>query len=222
MIYSIVIVLITLLLLYAKTKNLALILKILASLTFVYTAIFSYLKNPINSAYPILLFIGLIFALFGDIFLVLKSRTKEGLDNVFLMGLISFSITHIFYSSAFMTLGSFGFVTLISTILFSIFYSVFFDSLKCINFKNMFYPSHIYIIAVSFMFSNTLGLIGSNINHSALLLMLIGALLFMISDFILTFVLFFDNCPKFMELINLLTYYLGQILLALSILYLSK
>lgn len=50
-------------------------------------------------------------------------------------------------------------------------------------------------------------------------MIIMGAILFTISDMILCFVLFYKDCPKFMESINLATYYIGQMIIALSIGY---
>ena len=219
MILSIVLLFIILLFLYLKTKNLALILKISGSFVFVYMAIWAFFKNPTNPNYFILVFIGLIFSFLGDVFLVLKSKTDNGFDKIFFLGLASFIITHIFYSLAFISLGSLNIYTLICTILTFFIFMKFFKSLKNFSFKSMAIPCYIYILAISFMLCNALSLISCNLNKTALLFLTIGALLFFISDFIISFILFFDNCPKFLGIINLITYYLGQILIALSIYY---
>lgn len=184
-----------------------------------YIALFSYVHNPTNFNYFILAFIGLIFSFFGDTFLVLKSKSTKGLDNMFFLGLICFLVTHVFYSLSFITLGSLNIFTFIVTILIFFSFIIFFKSIKNFNFKNMTIPCYIYIFAICFMFCNSISLTNCNLNNTGLILIISGAFLFMISDFILSFILFFDNYPKFMIPINLLTYYFGQVLIALSILY---
>lgn len=219
MVYSIICLCIILLFLYIKTKNLALIGKICASLVFIYLGIFSYLNNPTNFSYFILLFIGLTFSFFGDIFLILKSKSKNKPDPMLFSGLICFVITHIFYSLAFITLGSFNLLVPICTISMFFGFTMFFKSQKNINFRNLIIFCHVYIFTICFMVCNALSLINCNLDKTGLVLVILGALLFMLSDFIITFILFTDDSPKFIGIINLITYYTGQILIALSILY---
>lgn len=216
---SIILLIICLFFLYIKTKNLYLILKISASSVFIYVALLSYINNPTNINYFILIFIALIFSFLGDVFLVLKSKPLKKLDTMFFLGLASFVMTHIFYSSAFITLGSFNIFISILTVLVSLTLITFFKSLKNFDFKNGTIPSYIYIFAISFMFCNALGLIKCNLDKALLLLLIIGPLLVFISDFIISFIFFFEKSPKFLIPMNLVTYYLGQYLIALSILY---
>ena len=42
---------------------------------------------------------------------------------------------------------------------------------------------------------------------------------FVLSDLILSFDYFYKDCPKFVGVINLLVYYIAQLLIALSVLY---
>ena len=219
MIYSIIALCIILLFLYIKTKNLYLTFKIAASSVFIYTALFSYINNPTNFNYFILVLIALIFAFLGDIFLALKAKPFEKLDNMFFLGLTSFVITHIFYSLAFISLGSLNIFIFILAILVALTLITFFKSIKNFSFKNWTTPSYIYIFAISFMLSNALGLIKCSLDKTPLLLLIIGPLLLFISDFIISFIFFFEKPSKILGPINLITYYLGQILIALSILY---
>lgn len=216
---SIILLVIFLFFLYIKTKNLYLILKISASSVFIYTALLSYINNSTNINYFILIFIALIFSFLGDIFLVLKAKPLKKLDNMFFLGLTCFLITHILYSSAFISLGSLDIFVFILSILVALTLITFFKSIKNFDFKNGTIPSYIYIFAISFMFCNALGLIRCNLNKPALILLITGTLLFFISDFIISFIFFFKNSSKFLIPMNLLTYYLGQILIALSLLY---
>lgn len=68
--------------------------------------------------------------------------------------------------------------------------------------------------AISLITVNSLNLIAKS-------LVIIGATLFLISDYLLSLFLLNKNCPKFISRLNLITYYLGQILIALSILYIA-
>ena len=83
-------------------------------------------------------------------------------------------------------------------------------------------PGIIYCLIISFMLCKAISLITVNsLNLIAKSLVIIGATLFVISDYLLSLFLLNKNCPKFISRLNLITYYLGQILIALSILYIA-
>lgn len=79
------------------------------SLLFVLTAL-TLKQTP--SAYQTLLLWGLVFCLGGDVFLALPPRI------MFLLGLISFLIGHVFYVAAFLGLGKAGIRTLLGALVF--------------------------------------------------------------------------------------------------------
>lgn len=204
-----------------KIKKFYLPFKIFVSFSYLFIAIFSYMKNKTNPIYFYLIFTALIFSFIADILLALthSSKPKTQLNKLLLAGIICFCMTHIIYSASFIYLGSFNILVVMSTILISLAFIIFFKSFKSLNFNTMSTPAFIYIIAICFMVCNAVSLSNCNINDIATKLIITGALLFMISDFIIYFILFTDNPPKFLGVFNLIFYYASQILIALSILH---
>lgn len=205
---------------YTDNYRFRLISKTLCSICFLSIAISAYINNPSNLKYFLLIFIGLIFSLCGDIFLGIHTTNSKTKFNLFLIGLISFSITHILYSICFVNISSLYFKVL----LFSLFLAIIlFASIKLnkkIILGKITLPGAIYCFLISFMVCSSL-LIStvSILNPIMISLIIIGAICFMISDYILAFVVFYNECPKIASPLNLVFYYIGQILIALSILY---
>ena len=75
----------------------ALFLKASASLTFVMCAITALLMAPENNRYGILIVIGMMFGVLGDIWLDLKYVQKEHEEAYTFAGMITFLIGHLFY-----------------------------------------------------------------------------------------------------------------------------
>lgn len=199
-----------------------LIAKIFTSLCFLLVSLFSYLSNPINPKYFFLIFIGLIFSFIGDVLLGINTKNHNIKTNLFLSGGFAFSITHIFYSICFITLVGIH----IRDFIYAIFISfILLSTLICnkkLTINKYHLPGIIYCLIISFMLCKAISLITVNsLNLIAKSLVIIGATLFIIYDYLLSLFLLNKNCPKFISRLNLITYYLGQILIALSILYIA-
>ena len=190
------------------------IFKAAASVMFILTAVFSYKYSGKNKKTFIIMLIGFIFALGGDVFL---SFGSSGI--FFVLGLGSFSLAHIFYTAAFCSLVKFSPKDLIPALIIAvptICFAVFNDSF---NFNGMLPLVVLYTILISVMVSKAISLLRlENKNMPSVLFSIIGAVLFFISDFILVFVFFYDKDFTLLPYLNLIIYYSGQALLALSFL----
>lgn len=205
---------------HTSIKNLRLTFKIVTSLGFLLISLSAYFNNPNNFNYFLFIFIGLLFSFLGDIFLGIKSSNLTTANILFLCGLISFSITHIFYSLSFINLSKLFFRDFLFAIMLAFILISILKCIKKINFKNMFIPVCFYGLIISFMVCTALSLVTTTYLNSLFLSLIIsGSILFLISDYILSFVLFYKNYPKIISILNLITYYIAQILIALSILY---
>ncbi|QJA08948.1 hypothetical protein HF520_08295 [Romboutsia sp. CE17] len=206
---------------YKPVKNYRLIFKIITSILFISTGIISYLHSQGDFYYFILLIIGLIFSLFGDILLVPKINTRTGeLTKMFLYGLISFSITHIMYVLAFIHVCSFNWTDLIIVFIISSLIIYTLKHNKNINFKNMFIPTYVYSYLICLMVFESFKVTLLSLNEYSSSLLLLGSLLFVFSDIILAFILFYNKPSKVLSGLNLLTYYIGQLLIASTLLFL--
>lgn len=193
------------------------VFKFLTSLFFVLIAVSSRKKQH-NKKYFSFMLSGLIFSLVGDVFLSFFDNS-----TFFILGLFSFSVAHIFYSIGFcvltkMTWKDIAFASVLAIPVIS------FVKLKDgFDFGSMFPLIVMYAILISVMLSKSLSLLKLREgNILPITLIISGTLLFFISDFILVFVLYYSNKAEILTYLNLMTYYLGQGLLALSFIKVLK
>ena len=172
-----------------------------APIFWLFFSIFLFRSPTVPTFYSICIKIGLLFCGVGDIFLVYDS------EGYLIPGIITFAIGHIFYILAC------GFSP------FGLGYFVPF-ALYLIVFVNIFYPylRGILIIAVP-IYSTVIScmmwraLVAASENSS--LSLALGAILFGISDSLLSTNMFIKNLP-FANYSVMITYYLGQYFFAIS------
>lgn len=193
-------------------EHYSLIFKTLCSLCFVLCSYFSFKKSKGNKKYFTLIFIGLVFCLFGDVLLELHENT------FFTLGTTAFMIGHIFFIISFIYLTSLG---LKDIILYAVLLTLaisFLLNMSGFDFRGMFTLVLVYTIIIVFMVTKSLSLLKfRKENTLCVFLTIIGAFLFFISDFILLFMLFYKNCPVILSFLNLIIYYTGQGFLAISL-----
>jgi uncharacterized membrane protein YhhN len=161
--------------------------------------------EPPSLSYKLAIVAGLIFSLAGDIFLMLPS-------DRFVSALISFLIAHLLYIFAFSTVG--GFYASIWSLLPFLLFGVSFMILMWPDLGSMKIPALIYALAIVIMAWQAFG----NWHLTGQLpafLAFIGALLFVISDSVLTLNRFKISF-QLAQAIILSTYYAAQWLIALS------
>lgn len=158
------------------------------------------------SKYKILIVIGILFSLAGDIFLMLPS-------DQFLIGLICFLITHICYIVAFLLASRFGRPSWPYVLLALIAIAIFELVSRGIDAK-MKLPVAIYAAALSLMTAQALAR-RLQLKTKSSELAAIGAFLFLISDTTLAYDRFVTGLIAAHAII-LSTYYAAQLLIALS------
>lgn len=205
---------------YKPIKNYKTYSKTITSLLFLFFCLFARLHTKGDFNYFILILTGLIFSIFGDIFLSINPKSHKKSSIIFLFGLISFSVTHIFYTSAFSYLDSIQLKELVLALLFSFIIMLYLKVYKKLEFNKLFIPSFIYCTLISIMYSKSLALLLRYKNNKGIILLVIGTTLFIISDFVLSFIIFDKNQTKTLPAINLITYYIGQFLIASTVMFL--
>jgi uncharacterized membrane protein YhhN len=158
------------------------------------------------SKYKILIVIGILFSLMGDIFLMLPS-------DQFLLGLICFLITHICYIVAFLLDSRFGRPLWPYVLLAAIAIAIF-ELLSGGIDATMKLPVAIYAAALSFMTAQAIARYLQH-NSAGSQLAAIGAALFLISDTALAYDRFVSGFIAAHAII-LATYYAAQYLIARS------
>ena len=201
------------LLYYEKQNNSKRILPVKTALSclFILTAL---VQPHLNSHYTLFVIIGLVFCLGGDVFLALPQK------SMFLFGLVSFLIGHVFYVVAFAAVGSvnpMAAVGLLLTIGVSIGVYVWLKP----HLGSMKVPVIFYILVISAMLICAWSILGeTSLAGNGRLLVFIGALSFYLSDLFVARNRFLKD--EFLNrLIGLPLYFGGQFLIAFSVGYLG-
>lgn len=144
-----------------------------------------------------ILFIGLLFSALGDLFLALSGK------KYFIAGLSSFGAAHFMYILAFFKNPVLEKPKIYLGLLFIV-YGIVIWSLLSPNLGNMLLPVTIYILLITLMGLSSV--LGKN-NHPVIIL---GALLFVISDSVIAVNMFLNKVPNSSFWI-MLTYYPAQL-----------
>lgn len=221
--YLLILMLVSLLFLiytkYTKFTTASIILKTTTSLLFISICISSEILHEGNSPYFFFILIALTLSLIGDVFLAFPINISYGHNKYFKRGLISFTFAHVFFSVAFISLTGFTFKDILLFLILSLILFIILKYLKGFNYNGMLPFVILYCSVISFMVSKALSIINIINFNSGALLIVIGAAFFFISDIILSFIYFYEKPIKPLTALNLITYYIGQGLIALSLLY---
>jgi len=197
------------LLFYEKKKNgmPLLIRKSILSLLFVMTALLQPHSVP---AYYHYLFVGLIFCLFGDVFLALPQ------EKAFKVGLIAFLIGHISYILSFSSLIPASYWISSGLFIFLGMSAFIFFWLRP-HLNSMLIPVSLYIVIITVMGVGAWAVFWkSSFGISGRALILAGALCFYFSDIFVARDKFIkEECLN--RLLGLPLYYAGQFMLAFSV-----
>lgn len=207
-----------------KATFYSLTLKILASLCFIFSAIIALSLIGFDSVVGIMILVGMICGLAGDILLDLKVMYPQKNDVLFLTGTLSFAIGHVFYFVALLLTNlQVGAISLAWAIPVSLVLAVAFAlgiqlASKKMNmeFGKVRWAVIIYSIILAFMFFYSVCV--------AILVPMVwifagGMLLFLLSDLILSMQYFGGKTQVLFIYINHVLYYLAQIMFALFILF---
>jgi len=174
--------------------------------TILVIAIAIILQYESKSTYGYLIIAGLVFSLFGDIFLMLPK-------DKFVQGLASFLIAHIFYIIAFSS--GFGPYLEIGYLIPPAIYASVFLWILLPKTGEMKIPVMVYALVLMVFLWQALGRF-YYLGNQASLYIIIGAVLFVISDTILAYARFVKDFNLSPTLIHV-TYWGAQVFIALSI-----
>lgn len=192
----------------------------ITSSLFIGIGLSSYLIFNTDYIYFILIFLGLCSSFVGDVALAMFNSLKCDNKKPFLLGIASFSITHILYFIAFCSFAPASIRDLIVYIPLVCCAIIFLLRCKSLDFKGCFKFIICYVLLVTAMLIKAISLnCLIKENPVAIILITSGALLFFISDFILCFIYFKKDHKSYLSALNLICYYIGQGLIALSIIY---
>ena len=214
---------------YLCGLSLRVYVKTITSFLFVLTGVFAMKERREGvkaGPYAKLILTGLIFGFIGDIFMALN-KDFGGFLYVSI-GLVTFALGHVFYLIAFIKKSRFRWYNLIP--LFVIIPAILLAVMQTGKFKfnppALFYAVISYGVILSLMVGKSLSFTCFKETPSFIRLTIIGTVLFATSDLILLFIMFFGPVASLpsdtpvrvtLSVINLLTYYVGQGFLALSL-----
>jgi len=160
----------------------------------------------VSSVYRYLILSGLVFALIGDIFLMLPS-------DRFLSGLSCFLVTHIFYILAFISDSSFpiNYLYLIPGLIVG----AIILKLLLPNAGTKTVPVILYSMILVFLLWQAIGRMDESFDHSSIVAF-VGALFFIFSDVFLAFNRIVKNIRN-AQLVILSTYYTAQLFIVYSV-----
>lgn len=185
------------------------VFKPIATLTVITIASLSLLSPGVSPVYSGIILAGLCLSLAGDLALMFPKNIKA-----FRVGLACFLMAHLVYSVAFLQIGHVN-VNDILPIIILLSASIAFFMLIRSGLDSMKVPVIAYVVIISVMVASAIIVFGSDgVSFRTGSMVLLGALLFYISDLILAANRFWK--PWKFNRISLAFYYSGQVLIALS------
>ena len=164
-----------------------------------------------NSNFKYFMIIGLFFAMLGDILLI----------DYFIIGAALFAVGHVWYFCAYTTIGKVNmkdflcslaiFIVCIAIILF----------VPIFEYNGMLWVILIYAFVISIMLGKSVANYFFNAKNVTSLIIMIGSIMFFLSDMMLLFNVF-GGVGEWADILCLLFYYPAQYLLAISICFASK
>lgn len=188
--------------------------KTISSVLFVLTGIINFVfifkKEQRNKIFKYTMLLGLIFACLGDIVLI----------DYFLYGAILFAVGHIFFLVSYCLVEKICWRDLfVSVVIFGISLIVILVP-KIFDFQGMLPIVIVYALVISFMLGKSISNLFVTDNQGGNFLIMLGSLLFFLSDLMLLFNVFADVSRAF-DIACLVLYYPAEIILASSIYYSS-
>ena len=209
------------------------ILKTITSLLFVATAISGVINNYIVTGtlgvtkltFYGLIILGLVCGVIGDLTLDLKVTYQETnlrhSDLYTFFGMGAFGVGHMLYIVAVSIFFAFsGWSILISVALTALIFTISLFFLK-MQFGKFLIPSIVYALLLTLFLACTI-VAGIFVGFTApVILLVVGAGLFLLSDLVLSMIYFDGNEARVLIIVNHVLYYAAQFLIALSLYYIS-
>lgn len=194
----------------------ATVLKGLASFVFVLLGVFCYLLS--DTPFGKLILIGLILGMIGDIFLNLRNQFEGGKSmKIFAVGILAFLSGHFLYIAALIKHNpGIILIALVMTAIISLLAIPALMKRVTAPSKGMKIFGYVYLVVVIAMFCCAATLLIKSGFTAFNIVFTLGALLFVVSDFIMIYYSFGKKI-KALRVTNLLSYYVGQLLIACCI-----
>ena len=199
--------------------------KNMTSIMFIFTAVMSTFNNPTQWQYGFMLTCGLIFGMLGDIYLDLKWVYPDDMKKYLEYGFICFGFGHLFYIGAMLVAAKLSFKhMLIAAVVGAVVAAGnrLLEKPMKQNFGKFKGIVTIYSFILAMMVATSV-VSAIVTGEKSFIIYAVGAILFLISDLILSPMYFGEgkNTPTNF-ILNHVTYYAGQYLIAFSIFFMPQ
>jgi len=199
----------------------ALLFKTLTSFLFICLAFFSFIVNfnPEVTWYFMLIMMGLVCGLIGDIVLDLKILYKESSSLYQHAGMAAFLIGHCFYLTALFIYFGFHITPLLAALALALVIMLVSVLVLRFEFKEHTINTYLYSIALSYFMTHAAYAAVKTGFTVSTVMMFAGAVLFLLSDLVLVLTYYDKRDSKPFIAVNHILYYGAQYLIAMSILF---
>ena len=207
----------------ARVKNL--FWKMASSLCFLLTGVFAVIAKPDIAPYGVLIIMGGILGLCGDVTLDLKYIYPNDSHPYLNSGFIFFAIGHIFYSGAMIVYYQLEWLWVLACVAVAFVIAVgnvLSGKMLKLDFGR--YKGIVILYSTILAATALISILAAVVTGTtAMIIFAVGAVLFLLSDVVLCFTYFgkgWDKAPHIF--INHLLYYAGQFLIASTIVFIGK
>lgn len=204
-----------------KRNVIGLEVKSLVSVFYISTAALAVFERPENCKYGLLIIIGGVMGLLGDVYLDQKWIHLHHKDQYLALGFLNFGIGHIFYITAAVINANLGIkdmiIPIVAAIIIPIFNEILSKPLKQ-DFGKFRWVVFSYGMILSFMMGTAVSAYVKT-GATAYLIYAIAGASFLVSDIVLSAIYFTKDGKKVTVgrfVINIVTYYLAQYLIAIT------
>jgi uncharacterized membrane protein YhhN len=200
----------------------ALLFKTLTSFLFIAVAFASFMVNPGQGVaeFAMLIMMGLISGLIGDILLDLKIMYRESSSLYQHGGMVAFLVGHIFYLAALIIYFGFNWMPVIIALVLAVIIGLVSKYILKFNFAEHTINTYAYSFVLSYMMTQACYAAITQGYTACTVLLAAGAILFLLSDLVLVMTYYDNKDSRPFIAVNHVLYYAAQFTIALSILYL--
>lgn len=180
-------------------------------------------QSNVSAAAFAVCMVALVLCATGDILLGFANLRGGSQGSIFKLGVVAFGLAHLVFCALYYTESRFYPLDLLPPLL-CVVITFFLEKYKLLRLRKMRIPALCYSFLVGLMVTKAVGLtVWDGFYDHRHLLLAVGSVLFIVSDIILVFMYFgtqlTDRRRHILRFFNLSTYYIGVLLIALSLYY---
>ena len=199
----------------------ALLIKTLTSFLFISVAFTSFMinPNPDVATFAMLIMMGLICGLIGDIVLDLKIMYRESSSLYQQGGMVAFLVGHLYYLAALVIYFGFNWMPMVIALVLAVIIGLVSKFILKFNFAEHTIITYAYSFFLSYMMTQACYAAITRGFTACTVLLAAGAILFLLSDLVLVMTYYDNKDSRPFIAVNHILYYAAQYSIALSILY---